>query len=303
MNGIALNKLTPLLLRITEIVWYSTIGMLLLAGWVSRDQRYLVAESGIGYWFGIIGGSMMLLLLIYPLRKRFRRWAVIGSVKSWFRIHMILGLAGPVVIIFHSGFKLGSFNSSVAFFCMIIVALSGLVGRKLYAGIHHGLYGSKVRFDEFYSGDNLAGLLLRRAGTDRRQHQAGVLSGDERRLRARRADTSASNTADEYSESGIAGEYEEIEEKLTNQHTGVNRSLGFYRSMSSRIGKLRRQIARSDLNDDSKNLIYRRLKDLRSICTLGTREILFSYWHILHLPLFIMLILSGLIHVAAVHLY
>jgi len=288
------NKLTPYLLKITEITWYSTICLLLLAGWVARDQRYLVAESGIGYWFGIIGGSMMLILLIYPLRKRFRRWAVIGSVKSWFRIHMILGLAGPVIIIFHSGFKLGSFNSSVAFFCMLTVALSGLVGRKLYAGIHHGLYGSKVRFDEFYSGDNLASMLLRRAGVDRRQHEDGELSGDERRLGSRRADTN---------DSSIADEYEEIEEQLTNLHTGINRSLRFYRSMNSRISKLRRQIDRSDLNQKAKKLIYRRLKDLRSICSLGTKEILFSYWHILHLPLFIMLILSGLVHVAAVHLY
>jgi hypothetical protein len=288
------NKLTPYLLKITEITWYSTICLLLLAGWVSRDQRYLVAESGIGYWFGIIGGSMMLILLIYPLRKRFRRWAVIGSVKSWFRIHMILGLAGPVIIIFHSGFKLGSFNSSVAFFCMLTVALSGLVGRKLYAGIHHGLYGSKVRFEEFYSGDKLASMLLRRAGVERRQHEDGELQGSERRQRSRRADTN---------DSSIADEYEEIEEQLTNLHTGINRSLGFYRSMNSRISKLRRQIDRSDLNQKAKKLIYRRLKDLRSICSLGTREILFSYWHILHLPLFIMLILSGLVHVAAVHLY
>jgi hypothetical protein len=237
---------------------------------------------------------MMLILLIYPLRKRFRRWAVIGSVKSWFRIHMILGLAGPVIIIFHSGFKLGSFNSSVAFFCMLTVALSGLVGRKLYAGIHHGLYGSKVRFEEFYSGDKLASMLLRRAGVDRRQHEDGELQGGERRQRSRRADTN---------DSSIADEYEEIEEQLTNLHTGINRSLGFYRSMNSRISKLRRQIDRSDLNQKAKKLIYRRLKDLRSICSLGTREILFSYWHILHLPLFIMLILSGLVHVAAVHLY
>jgi len=288
------NKLTPYLLKITEITWYSMLGLLLLAGWISRDQRYLVAESGIGYWFGIIGGSMMLILLIYPLRKRFRRWAVIGSVKSWFRIHMILGLAGPVIIIFHSGFKLGSFNSSVAFFCMLTVALSGLVGRKLYEGIHHGLYGSKVRFEEFYSGDKLASMLLRRTGVDRRQQEDGALPGGERRLGSRRADTN---------DSSIADEYEEIEEKLTNQHTGINRSLGFYRSMNSRIGKLRRQIAKSDLNREGKKLIYLRLKDLRSICSLGTREILFSYWHILHLPLFIMLILSGLVHVAAVHLY
>jgi hypothetical protein len=288
------NKLTPYLLKITEITWYSVIGLLLLAGWISRDQRYLVAESGIGYWFGIIGGSMMLILLLYPLRKRFRRWAVIGSIKSWFRIHMILGMAGPVIIIFHSGFKLGSFNSSVAFFCMLIVAASGLVGRKLYEGIHHGLYGSKVHFEEFYSGDKLASMLLRRAGVDRRQQKNGVLSGGERRLASRRADT------DDFS---IANEYEEIEERLSDLHTGVNRSLGFYRSMNSRIRKLRRQIGKSNLNRKAKKLIYQRLKDLRSICALGTQEILFSYWHILHLPLFFMLILSGLVHVAAVHFY
>jgi hypothetical protein len=288
------NKLTPYLLKITEITWYSVICLLLLAGWASRDQRYLVAESGIGYWFGIIGGSMMLILLIYPLRKRFRRWAAIGSVKSWFRIHMILGLAGPLIIIFHSGFKLGSFNSSVAFFCMLIVAASGLVGRKLYEGIHHGLYGSKVHFEEFYSGDKLASMLLRRAGVDRRQHEAELSSGGERRLLLRRADTN---------DSGIADEYEEIEEQLTNLHTGINRSLGFYRSVNSRISKLRRQINKSNLNQKAKKLIYQRLKDLRSICSLGTKEILFSYWHIFHLPLFIMLILSGVVHVAAVHLY
>jgi hypothetical protein len=288
------NKLTHYLLKITEITWYSVICLLLLAGWVSRDQRYLVAESGIGYWFGIIGGSMMLLLLIYPLRKRFRRWAAIGSVKSWFRIHMILGLAGPLIIIFHSGFKLGSFNSSVAFFCMLIVATSGLVGRKLYEGIHHGLYGSKVHFEEFYSGDKLASMLLRRAGVDRRQHEAELSSGGERRLLLRRADTN---------DSSIADEYEEIEEQLTNLHTGINRSLGFYRSVNSRISKLRRQINKSNLNQKARKLIYQRLKDLRSICSLGTKEILFSYWHIFHLPLFIMLILSGVVHVAAVHLY
>ena len=116
----------------------------------------------------------------------------------------------------------------------------------------------------------------------------------KRRLASRRADTN---------DSSIADEYEEIEEKLTDQHTGINRSLAFYRSMNSRIKKLRRQISKSNLNNESKKLIYHQIKDLRSICTLGTREILFSYWHILHLPLFIMLILSGLVHVAAVHFY
>ena len=94
-----LNKFAPYFLKITETAWYFAIVLLLLVGWTSRDQRYLVAESGIGYWLGIIGGSLMLLLLVYPLRKRFRLWAAIGSVKAWFRIHMILGLSGPAMAV------------------------------------------------------------------------------------------------------------------------------------------------------------------------------------------------------------
>ncbi len=254
----------------TSIIWYASVLLLVAAGWAARDQNYLVAESGIGYWFGIIGGSMMLLIFAYPLRKRFKRWASIGSVKSWFRIHMFLGLAGPVIIVFHSGFKLGSFNSSVALFSMIIVALSGLLGRYWYQRIHHGLYGSKIRFEEFYSDDDLSGLL----------------SGETIAI-----------------DSHIKHELKELEHNLTNLHTGINRSLGFYRAMKSRIGRVRRDVARSALGKAEKKQVYLRLKNLRSICSLGINEILFSYWHVFHIPLLIMLVLSGVIHVLVVHLY
>ena len=43
----------------------------------------------------------------------------------WFRLHMLLGIAGPVLIIFHSNFKLGALNSNVAFITMLVVATSG----------------------------------------------------------------------------------------------------------------------------------------------------------------------------------
>jgi len=258
------------LFKLTSALWYTSVLLVLAAGWSVRGERYLIAESGIGYWLGIIGGSMMLLLLIYPMRKRFIRWNAIGSVKSWFRIHMILGVAGPVAVIFHSGFKLGSFNSSVAFVCMVIVASSGLIGRSLYRRIHHGLYGRKIRFDDLYSANELPGMLL--SGAD------GI-------------------------DFEIVDEFERIHEALTQKHTGEKRSLAFYRGMKSRIGKLRKRLQRSDLGKAEKQQIQRGLKDLHSICVLGINEILFSYWHVLHLPLFVMLIVSGFIHVAVVHLY
>ena len=264
------NKFTSFLLNMTSVIWYTAIALLLAAGWAARDQNYLVAESGIGYWFGIIGGSMLLLIFAYPLRKRFKSWSSIGSIKSWFRIHMFLGAAGPVIIIFHSGFKLGSFNSSVAFFCMLIVASSGLLGRYWYQRIHHGLYGSKIRFEEFYSGDDLSSLL-----------SGGSIAIDAH----------------------IAHELKELENSLTHRHTGINRSLGFYRAMKSRIGRVRRDVARSALGRVEKKQIYARLKNLRSICALGINEILFSYWHVFHIPLLVMLVLSAVIHVLVVHLY
>jgi len=264
------KTLPNLLVRTTWTIWYILISLMLAVGWASRDRQYLVAESGIGYWLGIIGGSLMLLLLAYPMRKRFRRWAAIGSVKSWFRIHMIFGVVGPLLIVFHSGFRLGSFNSSVAFFSMLIVAISGLVGRSLYQRIHHGLYGSKLRFEEFHSDVDLSGML-----TD------GSIAID----------------------SAIVKEFNDVETSISNLHTGVNRSLGFYMRMNSRIHKLYRNIAKTSLNKKAKRQIYIRLRDLRSICRLGINEVLFSYWHVLHLPLFILLILSGLIHVFVVHFY
>ena len=54
-------------------LWIVVAGALYF-GWVIRDEGYITAEAGLGYALGIIGGSLMLLLLLYPLRKRLRHW-------------------------------------------------------------------------------------------------------------------------------------------------------------------------------------------------------------------------------------
>ena len=65
----------------------------------------------------------MVLLLIYPLRKRVRAFAFLGSARIWFQIHMILGVAGPVLILYHCTYRMGATNSNVALWSMIIVSL------------------------------------------------------------------------------------------------------------------------------------------------------------------------------------
>ena len=120
----------------------------LTAGWLQRNEEVLTPESGTGYWLGIYGSLAMLALLIYSLRKRNKSARVIGTIPFWFRIHMLLGIFGPVLILFHANFKLGALNSNVAFFAMLIVAISGIVGRYIYSKIHLGLHGRKAQVRE-----------------------------------------------------------------------------------------------------------------------------------------------------------
>ena len=57
---------------IVAVVSYALALAVLAVGWQLRPQHYLTAEDGVGYWLVIIGCSIMLSLLLYPLRKRVR---------------------------------------------------------------------------------------------------------------------------------------------------------------------------------------------------------------------------------------
>ena len=264
--GIPLRKWA---LNLFTLLGYGLVVAVLVLAWTVRENRYIVAESGLGYALGIIGGSMMLLLLVYPLRKR-RNWQFLGPVSLWFRLHMMFGVVGPALVILHSGYRIGSLNGLVALVCMLVVASSGLVGRYLYRRIHHGLYGQKVRFEEFY-----------RKGED--------------------WESALKQALEEHP--ALVEELHALEDKLVTRHTGLHRSWWFYQSARNRLKRLRRKIRRSMPRGADRKRMVQRIQSLLDICDLGVNEILFSYWHVLHLPLFILLVFSGLTHVVVVHFY
>ncbi len=141
-------KIRMMLDKWTTALFASAVSLSLLSGWRLKKFELLVSERGIGYALGSIGTGLMAILFIYSLRKRMPSLGVIGSVKTWFRIHMVLGIIGPVFILFHANFRLGSLNSNVALFCLIVVAVSGLIGRYIYGRIHYGLYGRLANLRE-----------------------------------------------------------------------------------------------------------------------------------------------------------
>jgi hypothetical protein len=266
------------------------LAVAILIGWLNRDEGYLAPDSGAGYWLGIAGSSLMLLLLLYPLRKRMRSLRAVGSVAFWFRLHMILGLVGPALILLHSNFSLGSLNSNVALAAMLIVAASGIVGRFLYTKIHLGLYGRKAELR----------AILADAETLKRLAGDGLPIGNQ-----------------------IIERLSEFTKFAVDRRRGVSASFWSLPILGVRARVVRRRLlgdARRLLRVEgkrrgwSRRLRAQRLDAVAEIVTLHLAAVkkaaafefydrLFGLWHVLHVPLFIILLLAASIHVVAAHFY
>ena len=111
-------------------------------------KHVLLRPSGsIGIKLGIFGVFLFLIIFLYPLRKRIPWLARIGKSKHWLDFHVIVGLTAPLIIAFHSSFKFHGI-AGVAFWIMTAVALSGLVGRYVYAQLPRSLDSAEISFKE-----------------------------------------------------------------------------------------------------------------------------------------------------------
>ena len=257
----------------------------LVGGWQIRDEYLIHPDRGLGYALGIIGGSAMLLLLIYPLRKRLPRTPfLILSTPAWFKLHMILGITGPIFIFFHSNFGLGSTNANVALFSMITMVTSGLIGRFIYSKIHMGLYGNKAHLRDLLAAQaETANALLA-------QSNLGESSEATRLIREEIAFLSEALHSAKGSLNPVR--ILSLDFKLTRRK----------RSIKKQMANVRNVQEKSILQNLTKGLLE--CYELTSkISGLAFYDKLFSAWHMMHLPIFFTLILAGFIHVYAVHTY
>jgi hypothetical protein len=117
---------------------------------------------------GIVGSLMLILLLLYSLRKRWRVLQNAGALSYWLNIHIFFGVCGPMFIILHSTLKLNGLIA-VAFWSMVAVALSGVLGRYLYLQIPRNIMGHELTLQEVEEvNKNLAVQLLQRFQLDER---------------------------------------------------------------------------------------------------------------------------------------
>jgi hypothetical protein len=111
-------------------------------------KHQLLRPSGtIGINLGMVGVLMFFLIYLYPLRKKWGWLGRMGNSRHWLDFHVVLGTAAPIIIAFHSSFKFGNI-AGMAFYSMLMVTLSGFVGRYLYAHIPRGLSAAELTMKE-----------------------------------------------------------------------------------------------------------------------------------------------------------
>jgi len=121
---------------------------------------------------GIVGSLMLISLLSYTLRKRWRLLQNLGNLSYWLNIHIFFGVCGPLFIILHSTLKLNGLIA-VAFWSMVAVALSGVLGRYLYLQIPRNIKGHELSLQEIEEvNKNLAIQLQQRFQLEAREIQS-----------------------------------------------------------------------------------------------------------------------------------
>ncbi len=269
---------------------YFSIGLVVGLTWWVTQQGWFKAGDDVGYWLGVVGGTMMLLLLSYPLRKYVRALHRLGKVKWWFLAHMLLGVGGPTLILLHSTYHIGSLNAAVAMYSMLVVAGSGVIGRFIYLRVHRSLSGEKASLEQ----------LRARAGLDESETRSRLhfapeveerlLAFGDRQLGAK---------------PGWPTWLRQVFVLPAQAGWVYLRCAAGLRHPLRKIAR-QRQWSRGDLARReylARKLVRRYLTSVVRVAQFTAWERMFALWHVLHTPFVYILAISAVVHVIAVHMY
>lgn len=273
-----------------DLLLYLLLAALIAAAWQVSHMGLFKSNDDVSYWIAVTGGSMMLMLFSYPLRKYVRFMQGLGKVRWWFWLHLCFGIAGPWLILVHSGFHSASLNAGVALYSMVIVVCSGVVGLFIYTRVHRGLHGERTSLREL---SQRAGFVESNARSRLHfapQVEKRLLAFEQHELRA---------------EPGWATHLRQVTLLPVQQRiTHVRCVMELRRPLRELAAK--DHWSPSDLQRRKRHahrLVDRYLNAVVRVAQYTAFERVFSLWHMAHLPFIYLLVISAIVHVIAVHAY
>ena len=233
----------------------------------TRSHAALRPSGPIGQTFGVVGGLLMLVPFLYMARKRVRVIRGAGTLSGWLELHLFCGVVGPVLVTFHTAFKFNGIVSA-AYWSMVIVMLSGFVGRYLYVRIPRSIRGVELTRTE---------------------------------LDARAADLQAA-IADGVASAGVAARIEDFQRRVVPQRLTFADLLVGEMKLRRQLRALDAELRRAEVDEALRGGVLRLAAErslvLRRAAYLQRTKQLFDLWHVFHLPLVYLMLVIVAAHIA-----
>ncbi len=137
--------LTTIYLSYTGYTYYNTA---LEERFYHPHHDWFKPSGAYGHGLGIVGTLMILFgVTIYIARKRYNFLSKVIRLKYLLEFHIFLCTLGPILVLFHTAFKFGGIVS-IAFWSMVAVVLSGVIGRFIYIQIPRTIEGRELTLNE-----------------------------------------------------------------------------------------------------------------------------------------------------------
>ena len=276
-----LNKLASRTEVVVALGLFAFVVALFVVGRMFYDDRYYTPEEGLGYWLGLVGGVMMLVAFAYTAFKYVAKLRTRAIMKHWLTIHIFFGIGGPLLILVHSTFHIGSLNGGVALVSMLLVLMSGIMGRFLYSKTHYGLGGRKARVKDLQ-------VMLKLAG---------------HKIKSDRLDKFTESVLTHKQTLGYAfWELFTFGWRSRWLYFRMNETMRLHLQLLARQNDWDRATVRQKRMEFKRQLLLY-IETLRKVALFRVYERFFAFWRNAHVPLLYLLLLSGVVHVVAVHMY
>ena len=230
-------------------------------------HRLLRPSGPAGQMFGVVGAIFMLVPFLYMARKRVTSLKGAGTLRGWLEIHLFCGVVGPLLVTFHTSFKFNGIVSA-AYWSMVLVMLSGFVGRYLYVRIPRSIRGTELSRAE-----------LETHAEELKNELAGTVDSNATLARIEQFERAA----------------------VSARTTFVDLMFGELR-LRGKLQRLDAELDRAQVPDDIRSdvihLTAERATLMHRAAYLQKTKKLFDLWHVFHLPLVYLLLVIVVAHVA-----
>lgn len=248
---------------------YSYYGISLEERFYHPQHEWFKPSGIFGHGLGIAGTFMILFgVFIYIARKRYNFLSKQLRLKYLLEFHIFLCTLGPILILFHTAFKFGGIVS-VAFWSMVAVVLSGVIGRFVYIQIPRTIEGRELTLNEVKG--------MRDGLSDSLKNNKSIDDNLKNLLMSFASDRSSSENT------SFVAQYLENRRAMAIIKKGMNEKKVPAKQQSSITKLLKEEIS----------LAYK-------IRRLQTMQKLFKYWHVAHLPFALIMFIILIIHVVVI---